>query len=190
MFADHFSSVPPKKNTLCPLSALQPPNGELLFGRVMSLLYPFILQMRKKKLRKREEAGTSSSLGLEAAIHDSTIKNGNGGSSSAARAAAAAAATNGGVGRGEGSGDHGSRAARAERMAAKAQEEAGDKRKRFDTALARAGERANDKLADSFSKPAAPSSKVGFEAGGGDWRGEGAEFMVLLLRVCGAMIMA
>lgn len=147
--------------------------------------------MRKKKLRKREEAGTSSSLGLEAAIHDSTIKNGNGGPSSAAGAAAAAAA-NGGVGRGEGGGDHGSRAARAERMAAKAQEEAGDKRKRFDTALARAGERANDKLADSFSKPAAPSSKVGFEAGGGDWGvgGGGGEVIVLLLDVCGAMMVA
>lgn len=103
--------------------------------------------MRRKKLRKREEAGTSSSLGLEAAIHESTSKPG----STAAVAANGGAATGSA---GAGGGDHGSRAARAARLAAAEQVDAGDKRKRFDTALAKAGERANEKLADSFAKPA------------------------------------
>ncbi|CAM9108163.1 unnamed protein product [Scytosiphon promiscuus] len=42
------------------------------------------------------------------------------------------------------------------RMAATEEADKGDKRKRFDTALARAGKRANEKLADSFAKPSAP----------------------------------
>eukprot|EP00903_Cladosiphon_okamuranus_P006629 g6474.t1 len=105
-------------------------------------------KMRKKKLRKREEAGTSSSLGLEAAIHDSTSKSS---SSAAANGGAAAAARGGG-------GDHGSRAARAARLAADEKADTGDKRKRFDAALAKAGEKANKKLADSFAKPAGPAA--------------------------------
>lgn len=113
--------------------------------------------MRKKKLRKREDAGTSSSLGLEAAIHDSTKPS-----------AAANGTAGGGVGGGGGGGgDHGSRAARAERLAASAQAEAGDKRKRFDAALAKAGERASEKLADSFAKPRGDPAAAASGGGGG-----------------------
>eukprot|EP00752_Nemacystus_decipiens_P009481 g8477.t1 len=113
-------------------------------------------KMRKKKLRKREEAGTSSSLGLEAAIHDSTSKSRS--SSAAAGAANGGTAAGSGGGGGGGGGDHGSRAARAARLAAAETADAGDKRKRFDSALAKAGERANEKLADSFAKPAAAAA--------------------------------
>lgn len=108
--------------------------------------------MRKKKLRKREDAGTSSSLGLEAAIHDSTKTSSSAPNGNVSGKTATAASGS--------SGDHGSRAARAERMAADAEVEAEDKKKRFNAALAKAGERANEKLADSFAKPTGHSAGV------------------------------
>lgn len=91
-----------------------------------------ITQMRKKKLRKREEAGVSSSLGLEAAIQESSNS-------------LAANGTKTGS-------DHGSRAARAAKAAAKAKEDEGEggNKGRFERALERAGARASEKLADSF----------------------------------------
>ncbi|CAB1112224.1 unnamed protein product [Ectocarpus sp. CCAP 1310/34] len=115
-------------------------------------------KMRKKKLRKREEAGASSSLGLEAALHDSS-RNGSSGANAAANGArnAPSSSSGGGSAAANGGGDHGSRASRAARIAASEKADRGDdKRKRFDTALARAGERASEKLADSFAKPPPP----------------------------------
>lgn len=100
--------------------------------------------MRRKKLRPREEPGASSSLGLEAAIDESTRQKIDG-----------AVAGNGSTSNGDGGGgDHGSRASRAARdgLSKGGENEIEAKRARFDTALARA--RANEKLTDSFVKPA------------------------------------
>lgn len=123
--------------------------------------------MRKKKLRKREEAGASSSLGLEAALHDSS-RNGCSGANAAAsggRNASSSSSSGGGSAATNGGGDHGSRASRAARLAASEKADRGeDKRKRFDTALARAGERASEKLADSFAKPPPPPAAAEPEA--------------------------
>lgn len=109
-------------------------------------------KMRKKqKLRRRDQDGASSSLGLEA-----SIANGNGsGGTSASNGAAAVAVTAAGVAS-NGGGDHGSRAARAARLAASAEDEVAARKARFETAVARAGERANEKLKDSFGKPPVP----------------------------------
>ena len=93
-------------------------------------------QMRKKRLRKREEAGASSSLGLEAAIQDSSNSSAIGGEKGA---------------------DHGSRAARAAKALASEAGESSNSNKRFERAVERAGARASEKLADSFSKPAVVS---------------------------------
>ncbi|CAM9309961.1 unnamed protein product [Ascophyllum nodosum] len=90
-------------------------------------------KMRKKRLRKREEAGASSSLGLEAAIQDSSNSSAIGGEKGA---------------------DHGSRAARAAKALASEAGESSNSNKRFERAVERAGARASEKLADSFSKPA------------------------------------
>lgn len=86
--------------------------------------------MRKKRLRKREEAGASSSLGLEAAIQESSNSLAANGSKT--------------------SSDHGSRAARAAKAKEDDGEGGGGNKGRFERALERAGARANEKLADSI----------------------------------------